>query len=87
MVARRCKSADVVHSKGGYWKPIIITTSILDHRDGHYVRPNMVAFKYLDFKIDVHVRMFNSIVKINAKTFEEYIIDAFNYTVRDMASY
>jgi hypothetical protein len=51
----------------------------------------MVAFKYLDFKIDVHpdvhVRMFNSIVKINAKTFEEYIIDAFNYIVRDMASY
>jgi len=32
---------------------------------------------------NVHVTMFNSIVKVNAKTFEEYIINAFNYTLRD----
>jgi plasmid replication initiation protein len=48
----------------------------------------MVALKYLDFKKDVdpnvHVRMFNFVIKENAKTFEEYIINAFNYTLRDM---
>jgi hypothetical protein len=50
----------------------------------------MVAFKYLDFKKDVdpnvHVRVFNFIVKAIAKTFEEYIINAFSYTLRNMAS-
>jgi plasmid replication initiation protein len=52
------------------------------------VRPNKIAFKYPDFKkdvdLDVHVRMFNFIVKTNAKTFEEYIINAFNYMLRDI---
>jgi hypothetical protein len=42
-------------------------TPILDHEDGHYVRPNKVAFKYPNFKKDVdlnaHVRMFNSTIK------------------------
>jgi hypothetical protein len=50
----------------------------------------MVAFKYLDFKkdvdLDAHVRLFNSIVKANVKTFEEYIINAFSYTLRDTTS-
>jgi hypothetical protein len=50
-----------------------------------------VAFKYPDFKKDfdlnAHVRMFNSIVKGNAKTFEEYIIHAFSYMLKDMAPY
>jgi hypothetical protein len=49
-----------------------------------------VAFKYPEFKkdvdLDAHVRMFNSIMKANAKTFEEYIINAFNYMLRDIAS-
>ncbi len=62
MVVRRCKSANVVHSKGGYWKLIPIITPILDHRDGHYIRPNMVVLKYPDLKKDVdtnaHVKMF-----------------------------
>jgi hypothetical protein len=30
--------------------------------------------------------MFNSTIKVNAETSEEYIINAFNYTLRDMAS-
>jgi hypothetical protein len=51
----------------------------------------MVALKYPDFKKDVdpnvHVRMFNSVVKANAKTFEEYIINVFSYTLRDTTSY
>jgi hypothetical protein len=51
------------------------------------VTPKRVALKYHDFKkdvdLDVHVRVFNSVVKTNAKTFEEYIINAFKYTLRD----
>jgi hypothetical protein len=60
MVAKGCKNADVMHSKGGYREPIAIITPILDHINGHYVKPNKVAFKYLDLKkdvdLDVHVR-------------------------------
>jgi hypothetical protein len=63
---------------------------ILDHRNDHYVRPNKVAFKYLDFKKDAdpnaHVKVFNFAIKANAKTFEEYIINAFSYTLRDTIS-
>ncbi len=50
MTVGGCKSVDVVHSRGGYLELITLIAPILDHRDGHYVRPNMVAFKYLDFK-------------------------------------
>jgi hypothetical protein len=60
MVARRYRSANVMNPRGGYWEPFAVTTSIHDHRNGHYVRPNKVAFKYLDFKknvdLDAHVR-------------------------------
>jgi hypothetical protein len=70
MVARRYKSANAADLRGGYQKPFVVTAQICDHRDGHYVRPNKVAFKYPNFKkdvdLDVHVRMFNSIVKVNA---------------------
>jgi hypothetical protein len=49
----------------------------------------MVAFTYFNFKKDVnletHVKMFNSIVKANEFFFEEYIINAFNYMLRDLA--
>jgi hypothetical protein len=59
-------------------------------KDGHDVRPNKVVLKYPNFKIDVdpdvHVRVFNFVVKANVETFEEYIINAFNYTLRDMTS-
>ncbi len=36
----RYKSVDVVHPRGGYRELIVVTTPILDHKDGHYVRPN-----------------------------------------------
>jgi hypothetical protein len=36
--------------------------------------------------LDAHVRVSNSKVKENAKTFEEYIINAFKYTLKNMAS-
>ncbi len=84
------RSVDFVHPRWGYREPFIITVPTLDHRDCHYVRPNRVALKYLNFKkivdLDVHVRVFNSIVKTSAKTFEKYIINTFNYTLRNMAS-
>jgi hypothetical protein len=69
MVVRRCRSADAIHLKGGYWEPIAITTPILDHKNGHDVKPNRIALKYPDFKedvdLDVHVRVFNSVININ----------------------
>jgi hypothetical protein len=47
----------------------------------------MVAFKYPNFKkdvdLDVHVKVFNSIVKVNVKTSEKFIINVFSYTLRD----
>ncbi len=46
-----------------------------------------MAFKYPNFKKydpNVHVKMFNFAVKANIKTFEEYITNAFSYTLRDM---
>jgi hypothetical protein len=47
----------------------------------------MVVLKYLDFKknvdLDVHVRIFSFTMKANIKSFEEYIINAFGYTLRD----
>jgi hypothetical protein len=43
-----------MNSKGGYKQPFVITVPILDHRDGHYVRPNKVALNYPNFKKDVH---------------------------------
>jgi len=62
-----CRSVDVVHSKGGYQEPITIIPLIFYHKDGHYVRPNKVNLKYLDFKkdvgLDAHVKVFNYVVK------------------------
>ncbi len=90
MATGGCKSADVVHSKGGYEEPIAIIALILDHKNGHYVKLNRVAFKYPNFKKDVdpdaHVKMFNSIVKENVETSKEYIINAFSYTLKDTTS-
>ncbi len=74
----------------GRREPSIVIVPIFDHRDGQYVRPNKVTLKYFDFKKDVdlyaHVRMFNSIVKANVKTSEEYIINVFSYTLRNTTS-
>jgi hypothetical protein len=90
MFVRGYKSANAMNPRGGYWKPYVVTAQILDHKDGHYVRPNKVALKYLDFKkyvnLDAHVKMFNYVVKENVKTFEEYIINVFSYTLRDTTS-
>jgi hypothetical protein len=84
------KSVNAINPKKGYQKPSTIIAPILDHKDGHYVRPNKVVFKYLDFKKDVdpnaHVRMFNSIIKTIVETSKEYIINMFNYTLRDITS-
>ncbi len=46
--------------------------------------------KYPNFKKDVnpyaHVKIFNSIIKSNAKTSKEYIINVLSYTLKDTAS-
>ncbi len=61
------KSVDVTNPRVGYQEPSIVTVPILDHWDGHYVKPNRVALKYPNFKKDanpdVHVRVFNFVVK------------------------
>jgi hypothetical protein len=76
MFVRGYKSVDVVHPRGGYWEPFAIIAPILDHKVGHYVRPNMVTFKYHDFKkdvdLDVHVRVFNFVVKANVHFWRAY---------------
>jgi len=47
--------------------------------------------KYLDYKKDANpnarVKVFNVAMKENGETYEEYIVNAFNYTLREMASY
>jgi hypothetical protein len=50
MAIRGYNNEDATHVKRGYQEPSIVTAQILDHRDGHYVRLNRVAFKYLDLK-------------------------------------
>jgi hypothetical protein len=43
----------------------------------------MIAVKYLDFKKNVdpnvHLKMFNFVIKENAETSKEYTINAFSY--------
>jgi hypothetical protein len=67
-------------------KTIFITARILDHRNGHFVKPNRVALNYPHFKKDidpdVHVKMFNYVVKANVKISKKYIINAFSYTLK-----
>ncbi len=90
MAARRYKSADAMHPRGGYQKPIVITAPIFDHKDDHYVKPNMVVLQYPNFEKNVdpnaHVKLFSFVVKINVKISEEYIVNTFSYMVRDTAS-
>jgi hypothetical protein len=87
MVVGRYRSENVVHPKGGYREPIDVTAPIFYHRDGHYVRSNMVLFKYLDFKKysnpNAYVRVFNFIIKANVEASKEYIINVFSYTLKD----
>jgi hypothetical protein len=90
MAIGRYKNTNATNPKGGYWKPYVVTTQIPDHRDGQFVRPNKVAFEYLDFKKEVnpnaHVRVFNFAMKANVKTSKEYIINVFNYMLRNTSS-
>jgi hypothetical protein len=66
------RSTYVKNPIGGYQEPSVINVKNYDHRNGHLLKPNMVAFKYPYFKEDddlnVHVRVFNFVVKANAKT-------------------
>jgi hypothetical protein len=83
----RYRSTDAKNLRGGYQEPSIKTQGIFYHRNGHSIRPNRVILKHLNFlknvNLDAHVRVFNSIVKANAETFEEYIINAFSYMLKD----
>ncbi len=90
MDAGRCRNVDVMNPKRRYQKPSTITVPIFYHRNGHYVRLNKVAFKYLDFKkdvdLDAHIKVFNFVEKINTKTSKEYIINVFNYMLKNTSS-
>ncbi len=90
MATRRYISVNAMNPKGGYQEPFVVIAQIPNHKDGHYGRPNMVALKYLDFKKNVnpnvHVKVFNSTIKANVKTSKEYIINAFNYMLKDTTS-
>jgi len=85
MAPKRYRNVNAMNSKGKYKEPFAVTT-ILDHKYGHYVRPNMVALKYPNFKknvnLDAHVRVFNFVVKVNVETYKKYIINAFSYTLK-----
>jgi len=67
MAIERYRNANAMNPRGGYREPSTITTPILNHRDGHYVKPNRVVLKYPNFKKNVdpnaHVRVFNSTIK------------------------
>jgi len=39
-----------MNSRGGYRTLSIIFTQIFNHIDGHYIKPNRVVLKYIDFK-------------------------------------
>ncbi len=90
MAIGRYRNIDVANPRGGYQKPSIVIAQIPNHRDGHYVRPNKLAFKYPNFKKDdnpnVHVKVFNFVLKANVETFKEYVINVFSYTLKDTTS-
>jgi len=87
MVDGGCRNVDSTHPRGGYQEPFVVIAPIFNHKNGHYVRPNRVGFKYPNFKKDVdpyaHVKVFNFAVKSNEKTFEEYIINVFSSMLRN----
>jgi hypothetical protein len=61
---------------------------IPNHRNGHLLKPNKVALKCPHFRKDVdpnaHVKVFNFVVKVNVETSKKYVINAFNYMLKDM---
>jgi hypothetical protein len=70
MVTGGCKSVDAMHLRSRYHELIVVNALFFYHKDGHYVRPNKVALKYLDLKKNVdpnvHVKMFISVIKENS---------------------
>jgi hypothetical protein len=66
------RNTNVENPRGGYWERFVVIIEFLDQRNGHFIRPNRVVFKYPNFKKDVnpnvHVKVFNFVVKVNAKT-------------------
>jgi hypothetical protein len=90
LVVGRYKSIDVRNLRQGYREPFVVIIGITNNKNGHSMRPNKVTLKYPNFKknvnANVHVRVFNFAMKANAKTFEEYIINAFSYTLKDTTS-
>ncbi len=69
------KNANVANPRGGYRSLFVVITLFFYHKGGYYVRQNKVTFKYLNFKkdvdLDVHVKVFNFVIKKNAETFEK----------------
>ncbi len=77
--------------------PLSIPLKCEQHRTGSVVntivggsmaKPYWSTLKYPYYKknagLDAQVRVFQTIVKANGKTLEEYIINVFNYTLREM---
>jgi hypothetical protein len=58
---------------------------------GSVAKPHRSALKYpyhkKDAYLDFHVRMFHTFIRGNGETYEKYIINAFNYTLRNMTLY
>jgi hypothetical protein len=74
--------------KGRYQEPSVVITKIPNKKNDHFVRPNMVVLSTLTSKknvdLHVHVKIFNFAMKANVETLEEYIINAFSYTLKDI---
>jgi hypothetical protein len=55
---------------------------------GSVAKPYRSTLKYQNYKKDldpnVHVRMFQAIVKTNGETLQKFIIYAFSYTLKEM---
>jgi len=70
LVVGRYKNTNARNLGGEYREPSIVIARITDNKNGHSMRPNKVAFKYLNLKKNVdpnvHVRVLNYIVKANA---------------------
>jgi hypothetical protein len=56
IAARRHKNTNVKSPRGGYWEPYVEIIEIPNNRNGHSIRPNMVALKYSNFKKDVDLK-------------------------------
>jgi hypothetical protein len=48
IAARGYINVDAMNPRGGHQETYAITAQIFDHKNGHYVRPNRIAFKYFD---------------------------------------